>query len=88
MPKINGAVALSGHLYGTSGRRLIDIPQRGASPRTIPVIRVSGWFGPIAIDAAFSRVLVLDCGRAGAEPAAADAVPRAEQTFGTPCCSS
>jgi hypothetical protein len=26
--------------------------------------------------------LVLDCGRAGADPAAADAVPTAEQTFG------
>jgi hypothetical protein len=77
---------------GTSTARavgsLIDIPPRGASPRTIPVIRVSGRFGPIAIDAACSRVLVLDCGRAGAEPAAADAVPRAEHTFGTPCCSS
>ncbi|HZC52037.1 MAG TPA: hypothetical protein VE441_06030, partial [Mycobacterium sp.] len=59
LPSINGAAAMSGHLYASSGQHLIDIPVRGPA-RIIPLPDVVGALGPIAADPAHSRVLVLD----------------------------
>ncbi len=60
LTRIDTAVAMDGHLYLTSGARLIDVPPRGAA-RTFPLAARTGICA-LAADPQRSRVLVLDCG--------------------------
>jgi hypothetical protein len=56
---IQGAAALDGHLYVTSGSRLIDIvPGRGP----VTLARVSSQLGSIVVDSARGRLLMTDFG--------------------------
>jgi hypothetical protein len=58
LPGLDRAAAMSGHLYATSGRELIDVPPRGAA-RTIPVAHMPGAVGQLVADPARSRLLML-----------------------------
>ncbi|HEU5266944.1 MAG TPA: hypothetical protein VFU35_09585, partial [Jatrophihabitans sp.] len=61
LPAINGAAALGGHLYVTSGARLIDVAPH-AAPRTVAVVHTRGGLGPVAADPSADRLIILDYG--------------------------
>jgi hypothetical protein len=61
LPKISGAAALRGHLYLTSGVRLIDIPW-GAAPHTVATAPAGTSLGSIAADPTRSQLLLIDYG--------------------------
>ena len=61
LPAISGAAALRGHLYVTSGARVVDI-RRGAAPRTVATAPAGTSLGSIVADPSRSRLLLIDSG--------------------------
>lgn len=61
LPLVNGAAAMDGHLYVTSGGNLLDIASRG-EPRMLRVVGAGAGVGAIAADSDRSRLLILDYG--------------------------